>query len=224
MDRWARQAELAFSDPAAGEAVLVQHVFWFLGQLEPLVGLGIFAGVLLCTAAVAIMFWRRTEAGYQASAFAFMAFGVTLALLGFAGWAQANRSIDTALHDTYYVVGHFHLTFLAGAGLLFLAVVYAGLTALFALAFRLRLAMLQVALFTCGVWLVSFVPLIFLNHAMPRRYVDYADGVPVQVQTAQTLVQIGYFATLTSLAVFAICIADAVINRLRTRQGSRPDP
>lgn len=209
-----------FGASAVGDPVLIQHIFWFFGYPETWLVLAVQACALVAVACGAFMLWRRSETGYKVAALALMAFVVTLALLSVAGWAQANRSIDTALHDTYYVVGHFHFTFLAGVGLLFLAVTYAGLTALFGLTFRLWPAVLQIVLFTAGVWIVSLAQHAFAVQGMPRRYTEVSDVM----QQMQVIRMIGYFATLTSLLVFAICIADAAVRRLRIQKESRPDP
>ena len=204
-----------------GDPVFIPHLLWFFGHLETWLLLAGLAGALAAAVVGAVLLWRRPEAGYgyTAGAFALIAFVVTLALLGAAGWVQANRAVDTALHDTYYVVGHFHFIFLVGAGLLLLGVTYAGLTALFGLIFRRWLAVLQIVLFAAGVWIVSLAQYAFAVQGLPRRFSDVSD-VMQQIQFVST---IGYFATLTSLLLFAICIADAAVRRLRIQKESRPD-
>ena len=94
---------------------------------------------------------------------------------GLTGVILSNAGLDVALHDTYYVVGHFHYVLSMGALFGSLAAFYFWLGKMTGLQYNEEIANVQFWTLFVGVNL-TFFPMHFLGLAgMPRRIPDYPD-------------------------------------------------
>ncbi|WP_366144994.1 cytochrome c oxidase subunit I [Ponticaulis sp.] len=128
---------------------------------------------------------------------------------GVTGVVLANAGVDHALHDTYYVVAHFHYVLSLGAVFALFAGWFYWYEKMFGIKYNGFLAGIQFWLMFIGANVVFF-PQHFLGlQGMPRRYIDYADGFVLWNQVSS----FGYLFILASLFVFFAVVIESVVRR-----------
>lgn len=146
----------------------------------------------------------------------FYAYGFILLFTvgGLSGVLLANAAIDISVHDTYYVVAHFHYTLSMGAVFGIFAGLYFWSEKLWGIRFSDELGQIQFITFFAGVNL-TFFPMHFLGLAgMPRRIPDY----PVAFAGWNFLSSIGSIVTFCSIVLFLYIARQAA---LRSEVGER---
>jgi cytochrome c oxidase subunit 1 len=128
---------------------------------------------------------------------------------GVTGVVLANAGIDYALHDTYYVVAHFHYVLSLGAVFAIFAGFYYWFEKIFGVKYREWLGAVHFWITFIGVNLIFF-PQHFLGlQGMPRRYIDYPEAFTFWNHISS----VGYLVTVAGVVVFFVVLIDAMIFR-----------
>ena len=126
---------------------------------------------------------------------------------GVTGVVLANGGIDDNLHDTYYVVAHFHYVLSLGAVFSIFAGFYYWFPKMSGRMYSELLGQLHFWIFFIGVNILFF-PMHFLgNQSMPRSYPDY----PEQFAYWNEIASIGYVVMAVGVLIFFVNIAWSLV-------------
>jgi cytochrome c oxidase subunit 1 len=132
---------------------------------------------------------------------------------GVTGVVLANGGVDTVMHDTYYVLAHFHYVLSLGAVFALFAAWHYWFGKMWGRQYGERLGQLHFWLFFVGVNLLFF-PMHFLGmDGMQRRVPDYADAYAGWNEVATW----GFLLTMAGMAVF-------FLNMIWSLIAGRPSP
>ena len=126
---------------------------------------------------------------------------------GVTGVVLANGGIDDNLHDTYYVVAHFHYVLSLGAVFSIFAGFYYWFPKMSGRMYSELLGQLHFWIFFIGVNILFFPQHFLGQQGMPRRYADY----PEQFAYWNQISSIGYAVMLVGVVIFFVNIGYALL-------------
>ena len=104
-----------------------------------------------------------------------LSFLFLFAIGGLTGLFLGSLSVDIHLHDTYFVVAHFHYVMFGGTVIAFLGGIHYWWPKMFGRMYSERWAQLSAFLIFVGFNLTFFTQFVMGSHGMPRRYYNYLE-------------------------------------------------
>jgi heme/copper-type cytochrome/quinol oxidase subunit 1 len=128
---------------------------------------------------------------------------------GLTGMWLSHVGLNVSMHDTFYVIAHFHLM-LSGATVTgCFAGIYYYFPALFGVKYSRMFGYLHLIYYFGGQWM-TFVPMFWLGYSgMPRRIHDY----PAFLMGWHGMASVGHLTTLIGVMFFFLMLLDSHIER-----------
>jgi cytochrome c oxidase subunit 1 len=151
----------------SGQSAVASAVFSFLTFLVAI------------PSAVKVFNWLATMYRGSISLEAPMLYAISFLLLfaigGLTGIVLGALSVDVHLHDTYFVVAHFHFVMMGGTVMAFLAGLHYWWPKMFGRMYSEKWARVSAALIFVGFNVTFLSQFVLGSRGMPRRYYNYLD-------------------------------------------------
>lgn len=161
--------------------------------------------------AIKVFNWTSTLYRGQISFQAPMIFGIGFLILftigGLTGLPLGTLGSDIHLHDTYYVIAHFHFVMVGGMVLAYLGALHYWWPKIFGVMYSDFWSRIGSILIIVG-YLLTFTPQFWLGyHGMPRRYPNYPPEFQFLniMSTAGYTVQLAGFLTIATYLTLSLC-------------------
>lgn len=128
---------------------------------------------------------------------------------GLTGMWLSHVGLNVYVHDTFYVVAHFHFMFSASTFSAIFAFVYYYYSVLFGIKYSKIFSILHLIYWFAGQWL-TFLPLFWIGYnGLPRRYHDY----PLFFMGWHGLSTVGHILTIISIIFFFLGLFDSLLEK-----------
>lgn len=125
---------------------------------------------------------------------------------GISGMAVAHTGMDILFHDTFYVIGHFHVMFAGSAMFASFGAFYFYFPSIFGVKYSRIWGYLHCIYYLLG-QLMTVIPMFWLGYSgMPRRVLDY----PASLGGWHAIVSAGHLLSVAGLMAFFIMIFDSL--------------
>ena len=125
---------------------------------------------------------------------------------GISGMAVAHTGMDILFHDSFYVIGHFHVMLAGSAMFASFGAFYFYFPAIFGVKFSRIYGYIHGLYYLIG-QLMTVIPMFWLGYAaMPRRVLDY----PAALGGWHAIVSAGHMLSVAGMMAFFIMIFDSI--------------
>lgn len=138
----------------------------------------------------------------------FLAFLFLFCIGGFTGVMLGALSLDVHLHDTYFVVAHFHYVMMGGTVMAFIGGLHYWWPKMFGRMYSETLAFVAWLFIMVGFNMVFFTQFILGSKGMPRRYYSYLD----QFQPLHAFSTFGTWVLTVGFLIMAFYLIDSLLN------------
>lgn len=127
---------------------------------------------------------------------------------GLTGLFLGALVVDIHLHDTYFVVAHFHYVMFGGTVIAFLGGLHYWWPKMFGVMYNERLGVISCLFIFVGFNLTFFTQFVMGAQGMPRRYFNYVDEFTIWHQ----LSTVGSFILAVGFLISLICFIQSLVN------------
>lgn len=142
-----------------------------------------------------------------------LAFIFLFSIGGLTGLVNASVAVNVHIHDTYFIVAHFHYVMFGGAGFAFFAGLHYWFPKMFGKTYNHAISTLACIILFIGFNILFFPQFILGWQGMPRRYYDYS---PV-FHTGNLISTIGSWILLAGLMIMLINLITSLIKGKRAK-------
>jgi cytochrome c oxidase subunit 1 len=137
-----------------------------------------------------------------------LAFIFLFSIGGLTGLANASVATNVHIHDTYFIVAHFHYVMFGGTGFAFFAGLHYWYPKMFGKMYNEKVAHLSCIILFTGFNVLYFPMFILGWGGMPRRYYDYIPAF----HTGNLISTIGSWILVTGLLIMVINLLRGLFN------------
>ena len=164
-------------------------------------------------ATIKLVNWTLTMLNGALKVDAAFLFGISYIVVfvvgGFTGMWLSHVGLNVSLHDTFYVVAHFHLMLSGSTVIGCFCGFYYYFTALFGIKYSRVFAYMHLIYYSGGQWL-TFLPLFWVGTSgLPRRVHAY----PAILAGWKSMASTGHFITLIGVFFFLLMLVDSHIEK-----------
>jgi cytochrome c oxidase subunit 1 len=128
---------------------------------------------------------------------------------GLTGLFQGALAVNMHVHDTYFIVGHFHYVMFGGTGFAFFAALHYWFPKMFGRRYHERTAVVAFIHIFVGFNLLYFTFLVLGMEGMPRRYYDHLP----QFHTGHLVATVGSWIMVAGLLMMVVNLVRGLFSK-----------